>query len=304
MISVVIATYNGETVLPKTLAALESLVLPNQGVEFIVVDNNSTDKSQSILTDYVGRLPLTVLFEARQGKSHAIHTGLSQAKGDLIVFADDDVIPDENWLLAYDSEAKEKVDFDVFLGQIRPFWTRKAPKWLQRLADEGRACGCTAANLIEGEASVNWAKGANLCVRKKVLSEVSFRNDLWVAGKESVGGEDTDFVKKAKDKGFALWFVPEACLQHIVRANEMTYLGVWRRYFRIGRSMAAIDNQMSTPTNRIFGYPRWFFAKVFKLCLELMLQILKLNTYKTATSLIKIALLYGQHFQVKQQYLK
>jgi GT2 family glycosyltransferase len=125
-----------------------------------------------------------------------------------------------------------------------------------------------------------------------------------VAGKECVGGEDTDFVKKAKYKGFALWFVPDAKLQHIVRANEMTYLGVWRRYFRIGRSMAAIDSQNSAPTNLILGYPRWFFAKVFKLSLELMLQTLKLNSYKVATSLIKIAILYGQHFQTKQQYLK
>ena len=36
------------------------------------------------------------------------------------------------------------------------------------------------------------------CIRKNVLDKVSFRNDLWVAGKNEVDGENTDFVKKSE----------------------------------------------------------------------------------------------------------
>ncbi|MBA6290427.1 glycosyltransferase family 2 protein [Colwellia sp. MB3u-4] len=303
MISVIIATYNGETVLPKTLQALSLLEVPSQGVEFIIVDNASIDNTVNILSKYADKLEFKILHEAKQGKSHAIHKGLEHATGDLIVFSDDDVLPDKNWLIAYINAAAEQLDYSVFLGQIRPYWLAPAKDWLIKLANEGRVCGCTSKALAEGEASIYWAKGANFCIRKNVLNQVSFRNDLWVAGKNEVGGEDTDFVKKASEKGFQLWFVPEALLQHIIRPHEMTMLGIWKRYFRIGRSIAAITPQEKFDGVKILGYPRWFLLKVFKQCLSLIINAVKLNSYCFASQLIETAISCGQEYHYKHSGL-
>ena len=299
MISVVIATYNGQTVLPKTLKALSLITVPSQGVEFIFIDNASTDNSAKLLAEYINKLPLTILQEAKQGKSFAIHKGIEQAQGDLIVFSDDDVIPDKEWLVSYEKAAAKKESVSVFLGQIRPCWLAKPPNWLTQLSDDGKVCGCTSLALKSGAASANWAKGANFCIRKEVLESVSFRNDLWVAGKDCLGGEDTDFVKKAEEKGFKLWFVSEACLQHIIKPNEMTVKGIWYRYFRIGRSIENLDNSSANEKVMFIGYPRWFIVQQSKQLMKLLLNVVMFKHYQAMIKVIEIAVSYGQAYQNK-----
>jgi cellulose synthase/poly-beta-1,6-N-acetylglucosamine synthase-like glycosyltransferase len=299
MISVIIATYNGELVLPKTLQALCLLEIPSQGVEFIIVDNASTDNTAKILAEYVNKLPLTPLYEEKQGKSYAIGKGIAQSQGELVLFSDDDVIPDKKWLVSYQESSEKQTEHSVFMGQIRPYWLAKAPAWLIRLSDEGRACGCTSLERVEGPAQVSWAKGANFCVRKEVLDKISFRTDLWVAGGNSAGGEDTDFVKKASEAGYKLWFAPEASLQHIIKPHEMTVRGMWIRYFRIGRSIAAINPEDKFQGPLIFGYPRWIVFNVLKKFISLLLNILRYNPYTRISKLMEIAIICGQQYQAK-----
>ena len=304
MISVIIATYNGQSVLPKTLKALCLITRPSQGVEFVFVDNASTDNSATILAEYTDKLPLTVLHEAQQGKAFAIHTGIKNAKGDLIIFSDDDVIPDVNWLMAYDRAAEQNLDYSVFLGQIRPYWLKKVPDWLSRLTDEGKMGGCTPIALNSGPSDYNYAKGANFAVRKKVLDKISFREDLWVAGENNVGGEDTDFVKKASLSGFKIWFESDACLQHIIRPNEMSLMGIWDRYFRIGRSMAAVNSETKFSGPMLFGYPRWFVFNTLKRCMKLFILSLKFERYTIAREMINLAISCGQQYQLKSMTKK
>lgn len=307
MISIIIATFNGEFVLPKMLQALCLLKIPCQGVEFIIIDNASTDATAKILAEYTDKLPLKVLYEARQGKAFAIHNGIESAKGDLIIFSDDDVIPDKNWLVAYEQAAKQKLDYSVFLGQIRPYWTKQVPDWLTRLTDEGKMGGCTSITLKSGPSDYNYAKGANFAVRKKVLDEISFREDLWVAGANNVGGEDTDFVKKASLSGFKVWFESDACLQHIIRPNEVTLVGIWQRYFRIGRSMSAVSdtkNEKVFNGPKLFGYPRWFLFNTLKQCIKLVILSLTFKPYAFAIKMINLAMSCGQQYQLKSMAKK
>ncbi len=307
MISVIIATYNGELVLPKTLQALCLLQIPSQGVEFIIIDNASTDETAKLLAEYANKLPLKVLSEAKQGKAFAIHTGIENAKGDLIIFSDDDVIPDVNWLIAYDRAAEQQLEYSVFLGQIRPCWLKNVPDWLSRLTDEGKMGGCTSITLKSGPSDYNYAKGANFAVRKKVLDKISFREDLWVAGENNVGGEDTDFVKKASLSGFKVWFESDACLQHIIRPNEMTLMGIWDRYFRIGRSMAAVSGAKSEKVfngPKLFGYPRWFLFNTLKQCMKIVILSLKFKRYAFAIEMINLAISCGQQYQLKSMTKK
>lgn len=100
MISVILTSHNGESTLPLTLDALGKLLRPGDGVEFIAVDNASTDHTPNLLREAQDSLPLTVLSEPRPGKSFALNHALRHARGDLVVFTDDDVIPHAEWLEA------------------------------------------------------------------------------------------------------------------------------------------------------------------------------------------------------------
>tara|TARA_R110001599_G_scaffold353742_2_gene596037 strand:- start:9782 stop:10690 length:909 start_codon:yes stop_codon:yes gene_type:complete len=302
MISVVIACFNGQAVLPKTLVALCSLDKPSQEVEFIIVDNASTDDTRKILDDFVDKLPLKIMSESQTGKIFAINKGLVQARGELIVFSDDDVIPSKDWLVEYEKVAQRQSDYSVFLGQVRPAWPRKPPKWLEQLSDDGLACGCTSKSLVEGPASINWAKGANFCVRREVMYKVSFRTDLWIAGDNPVGGEDTDFIIKAKAIGYEPWFVPQASLQHIIRLYEMTLKGISMRCFRIGRSMEVLDSNVVDIPKFFFGYPRWAFSKVFKQVIRMAVYAMKFDCYAAVRKMMEIATFAGRQYERKNHH--
>ena len=69
--------------------------------ELIVIDNNSSDDTSIAPAEFVDRLPVRVVSEPRQGKTWALNRSLTEAVADLIVWTDDDVLVDEDWLCAF-----------------------------------------------------------------------------------------------------------------------------------------------------------------------------------------------------------
>ena len=85
MLTVLIATYNGAKTLPEVLSAYCALEPPDGGWKLVIVDNGSTDHTKEIVATFRHHLPLTYLYEPRQGKNTALNTGLSNISGDLVV---------------------------------------------------------------------------------------------------------------------------------------------------------------------------------------------------------------------------
>lgn len=88
-LSVIVPTYQGERVLPLSLAALRGSTLPREAWELIVVDDASTDRTDTVAAAYadtVVRLP-----GSPHGPAYARNRGFEVARGDIIVFVDADV---------------------------------------------------------------------------------------------------------------------------------------------------------------------------------------------------------------------
>jgi glycosyltransferase involved in cell wall biosynthesis len=87
--SIIIPVYNEADYIISVLDRCCALPIDK---EIIVVDNNSTDNSYSLISDYAKLSPckLIVLKCTRQGKANAIRHGLLHARGDNIVFQDAD----------------------------------------------------------------------------------------------------------------------------------------------------------------------------------------------------------------------
>ena len=135
MISAIICTYNREKYITECLEHLR-IACQNKMLEVLVVDNNSTDSSASLIKGYLDShpdFPGRYILETKQGLSHARNRGIKEAKGDILVFLDDDsmVAPDylEQLLKAMDSHP----DAGAFGGRITPlFEDGKTPRWLCR----------------------------------------------------------------------------------------------------------------------------------------------------------------------------
>ena len=91
-ISVVLPTYNRRARLERALNALERQTLPSERFEVIVVDDGSTDDTAAWLSRANhGKLAIVAVRQENGGPARARNTGVGKARGELILFIDDDV---------------------------------------------------------------------------------------------------------------------------------------------------------------------------------------------------------------------
>ncbi len=99
--------------------------------ELLVVNNNSTDATDETIGRHAKNLPIRRIFEPRQGKSHACNTAVAAARGDLLLWTDDDVLVDPDWLSAYSSAARRWPNAVCFGGPVTPWYECPPPRWIE-----------------------------------------------------------------------------------------------------------------------------------------------------------------------------
>lgn len=129
-VTVVIAAFNEETRLPFLLKSLEKQTLKN--FKTIIVDNNSTDKTAKIATDWGA----TVIKETRQGIGPAKRKGINTATTPIIAIIDADTVLPFHWLETAVKNLNEPgvvATTGVYYYQNYPkiFW--QANRWLHFL---------------------------------------------------------------------------------------------------------------------------------------------------------------------------
>lgn len=87
-VSIVIAAYNEELVLPGKIANLRSLDYPSDRVEIILVSDGSNDGTNRILSEIKDKQFRTVLLAERSGKANALNHGVAAASHEILVFSD------------------------------------------------------------------------------------------------------------------------------------------------------------------------------------------------------------------------
>ena len=128
-ISVVVASYNRCAGLEQLLRALAHQTYPSSRFEVIVIDDGSTDGTRELLATIVVPYALRSLTQANRGPAAARNLGVELARGRLILFLDDDVIPVPQ-LLADHDRAHGGASHRVVVGPMLPppsSW--KQPAW-------------------------------------------------------------------------------------------------------------------------------------------------------------------------------
>jgi GT2 family glycosyltransferase len=94
-LSIIIPTYNRCAQLQRVLSGLERQTVPLDQFEVIVVSDGSTDGTNDFLKTSSTDLQLKPILQENKGVAAARNNGLRQAEGQLILFLDDDVVPDQ-----------------------------------------------------------------------------------------------------------------------------------------------------------------------------------------------------------------
>src|SRR4051794_1841821 len=114
-LTVAICTWNRADLLAKTLGNLCTLDrLPGADWELVLVDNGSTDSTRQVADRFAGRLPLRYVVEPLRGLSNARNRAIREARSDLVVWTDDDVLVGPGWLRAYAGAERQHPDSAFF----------------------------------------------------------------------------------------------------------------------------------------------------------------------------------------------
>ena len=130
-VSICIATYRRPRGLARLLDSLERLKLPPElVVETIVVDNDADGSASSIAQSRSESLhPFLYCIEPRQNIAHARNRALSEARGEWMMFIDDDEAADEAWISEY-LALVDREECDGAFGPVLAELEELATPWL------------------------------------------------------------------------------------------------------------------------------------------------------------------------------
>lgn len=253
--SVVVCTYNRARSLADTLQALRALeVPPDISWEVVVVDNNSKDETREVVAAAAADFPrLRYLFQPLQGLSHARNLGIGAARGELLLFTDDDVLPERDWLLRV-VEGMRAHGADACGGYIAPLFEVPPPPWLTPRFHGFLAVRAERTDDYPIESASQAPFGANMAVKRAVFERVGlFDVTRGRTGKVLASGEDGELFERILGAGLRAWFIGGARVHHKVEAFRLTkrYLRRWRyqssRNIALSRGLAGERRLLGVP---------------------------------------------------------
>ena len=116
MISIVTPTYNREVLIQNTINSILNQTFKDW--ELIVVDDGSTDNTEQVMQEYLKDPRIRYIKKKNTGQANSLNVGVSNCKGEFIVFLDSDDEAYPKWLETAHSEIKEDTGI-VCVGAIR-----------------------------------------------------------------------------------------------------------------------------------------------------------------------------------------
>ncbi len=303
MLTVLLPTHNGTDTLGRTLEQFCQLAAPTGGWKLLIVNNASTDHTEELVLSFRDRLPLEYLVEPRLGKPYALNTGLDHVSGDLIIFTDDDVLPDADWLVAWRDAVDRHPECAIFGGAIEPLYERDPPEWLAETNWPNVLFARTDPNPEGPIPSTGSIFGPNMAVRATAVAN-TVRFDLrFFLGPAGLLGDETDFVYRLAAHGNRACFVPGARVRHIVSRDQMRWRWMLRRFRRHGRTLFQFDverNGRRFP--EIAHAPRYLLRRVIAGSAVVPIVLLSFDHFRVFSHLRQIAYDLGAIAQSRLLY--
>jgi len=260
--TVAICTWNRETLLQSTLESLERMnVAAGISWELLIVDNNSPDGTAEVVANWSrrGTLPLRYVHEPKLGLSNARNRAIAEARARWLLFTDDDVIVEPEWLNAFVHATKRHPAAGAIGGRVDP-WFVQTPDPILSQAYPALAKGFCGLDLGAEERPVPEGKdlvGANFAIRIDD-SNRRFNPNLGPMGANPVGGDELGYLMEVRQAGLPIVWVPTMRLKHYVDPPRMSLAYLEKFYTNVGRHEVLLHG--IPPGTRLAGAPRWLLG--------------------------------------------
>jgi glycosyltransferase involved in cell wall biosynthesis len=267
-VSVVVPTCGREPLLRRCLDALGELDYPRY--EIVVVDNaplayppashKTAQRSGTaeLVASYASDgVPVRYTMQPRRGVGHARNRGLAEARGEIVAFADDDVIVDRGWLRALvdgftDTDVVAVTGFVLARELETP-----AQVWIERYGGFGKGClrrrfdatgyqtvehgqvrrsGATSRSLYPYLPGM-YGSGANMAFRTAALRRLGGFDPVLGSRTAVPAGEDIDVLMRMVLAGHTVAYEPSAIVWH---AHKRELPALRRTMFDYGVGLGAV----------------------------------------------------------------
>lgn len=226
-ISVIICTHNPrKDYLSRVLQALREQTLPNEGWELLLIDNASKE-SVSLGFDISWHPSGRHVREDQVGLTSARLRGISEAKGRLLVFVDDDNVLSPDWLVETLRISAEYPFLGCWGGSCIAEFEEPPDSRYQTLIPF-LAIRDVNAVVWSNRNPESVPNGAGLCIRAEIadhyssqLASTDFRTSLDRKGGNLMGGGDLDLAMTSYSMGLGTGVFPSLALRHLIPKGRL-----------------------------------------------------------------------------------
>ncbi len=232
--------------------------------ELLVVNNDCTDETDAVLGRYNGRLPIHRLFEAEPGHTNARNCAVASAKGEWILWTDDDVLVHQDWLGEYLLAMTRWPGASILGGPVRPWFEDSPPQWLSRTWDQ---ISTAYATRDLGQEPIRLTHellpfGANFAIRTSEQVRYPYDPSLGRKRHSLVGEDEVTVLRKMLSNGYEGRWVPNALVLHYIPKDRQTIRYLRRWFFAQG--LVNARREVADRSVRMFGKPRWLVRKALE----------------------------------------
>ena len=254
-VAVIVPIYNGERDLPELIDCLRKQTYPQDKVDYLLVDNNSSDRTKEILEQSAVKLAgegvkISPLNSSKIQSSYAArNTGIKATKKEILVFTDADCRPEPDWL-EFLVQPLSNPQVGIVAGEIIALPSKN---WLEKYAD---AQETLSQKHTLAHSFCPYGQTANLAIRRQALVEVGlFRPYM------TTGGDADICWRILRQTDWQIEFAPQSIVRHRHRSTIPELRSQWRRY---GRSNRYLHELYGVPLQRelttresIYRLSRW-----------------------------------------------
>ncbi len=211
-LSLVIATHNRKAILQKAIEAYGRQTARQEILDVLVVDDGSTDGTAELVSECApaSPIPLRCLCQENKGAAAARNLGIREARGEIVLFADDDVVPAPDMVEEHLAWHKKHPDPNfAVLGYVDWAPEMNPTPFMRWLSHAGPYFGYGYLS-PGGEATVGNFYTCNVSLKLAFLRRTGFFDERF----HGYGMEDNEFGYRLFKNGMRLLYNPGAVGYH------------------------------------------------------------------------------------------
>lgn len=239
-LSVIICTYNREKYIYNVLKSIAGQDYPCGNYEIVLVNNNSTDKTEEICKAFQADYPsvrFRYVLETKQGLSYARNTGVNESKGNILVFVDDDATIFDHYLKNIETFFDSHPSILTCGGPIVPVYESGRPSWISHFTNQLIGGALYEGDKLKPFKNGRYPGGGNSAFRKEVFEKYGLFNvELGRKGSSLIGAEEKDLYDRIQKDGQVVYYLPQMGIHHYIPDKKLTSEYFKNLTYSIGKS--------------------------------------------------------------------